>query len=300
MMHRYDDSPIDRNCAAQHIAPWLIESCWFGKAVAAIKAGTWAIQPFGKDKPEHRVLYTIDRNANALIPIVGALMKSDSKYGGTSSIRTRRAIRTAINDDAVRGIMLYIDSPGGTVAGTGELAADVKFADAQKPVYAFIDDLGASAAFWIATQARRVSANPTAEVGSIGVVAVVEDSSGQAEAEGIKVHVIATGPYKGAFVDGTEITREHLAYLQDRVNDINGHFLRGVSVGRLMSMARVRAVADGRVFSAVRARELGLIDAVQRFDDALADLTQEAAQSRTPRRDRATRSIRLAEASVTI
>lgn len=297
MNNRYDDYPIDPNCAAQHIAHWMIEPTWFAQAVAAVKDGTWEIRSFMDDKPEKRVLYVIDSNGIAIIPLVGPLMKGDSKFGGTTStVRTRRAVRMATQDSDVRGIMLHIDSPGGTVSGTAELAADVKLADDQKPVHAFIDDLGASAAYWVASQARRVSANATAEVGSIGVVAVVEDSSGQAEAEGIKVHVIATGPFKGAFVDGTEVTPDHLAYLQQRVDEINGHFLRAISKGRKMSMAEVRKAADGRVFGAAVAQEMGLIDAVQRMDKALADLTRDTKNAGTPRRDRASRNLRLSEA----
>lgn len=297
MTNRYDDQPIDPNCAAQHIAHWIIEPKWFSEAVASVKAGTWELRAFSDDKPEKRVLYVIDSNGIATIPLVGPLMKGDSKFGGTSTVRARRAIRMATQDSDVRGIMLHIDSPGGTVAGTAEFAADVKLADDQKPVHAFIDDLGASAAFWVASQARRISATETAEVGSIGVLSVVADSSGKAEAEGIKVHVIATGPFKGAFVDGAEVTAQHLEYLQSRVDAINGHFLRAISKGRKMAMAQVRTAADGRVFSAADARDLGLIDAVHRMDRAMADLTREAKASATPRRTNASRSIRLAESS---
>lgn len=295
MTKRYDEDPIDPNCAAQHIAPWMIEPIWFNKAVCEVRAGTWQIQSFHEDQPVARTLYTIDNNGIATIEIVGPLMKGDSKFGGTSTVRTRRAIRLAVQDSQVGGIMLVIDSPGGTVSGTSELGADIKLADSQKPVFAHIDDLGASAAYWAASQARFISANDTAEIGSIGTVAVVVDSSEQAAAEGIEVHIISTGAYKGAFADGAPVTPEHLAYMQDRVDNLNGHFLKAVSKGRKMSMAQVGKVADGRVFGAAASQELGLIDKVQRLDVTQAALAKEIKSMGTPRRNRASAKIRLAE-----
>ena len=146
----------------------------------------------------------------------------------------------------------------------------------------------------VASQARFISAGETAEVGSIGTVAVVEDTSEQFAAEGIVVHVISTGEFKGAFVDGVEVTPEHLAYLQERVDEINQHFLKGVSKGRKMSMAQVGKVADGRVFGAAKSQELGLIDKVQRLDVTQAALAKEIKSMSTPRRNRASAKIRLA------
>lgn len=299
MIKRYDEEPIDPNCAAQHFDTWLISPVWFTAAVKEVRAGTWQLKAFDhleNDEPMVRILYTVDNAGIATIVINGPMMKGDSKFGGTSTIRTRRAIRQAANDAQVLGIMLVIDSPGGTVAGTAELATDIALANSQKPVFAHIDDTGASAAFWVASQAGFISAGVTAEVGSIGVIAVVEDTSEQFAADGIVVHVVSTGEFKGAFADGTPITSEHLAYLQERLDDINTHFLAAVGKGRHMTKAAVSAAADGRVFGAVTAMELGLIDKVQRLDDTTKDLIKAIKANKvTPRRDRADLAIRLAE-----
>ena len=88
------------------------------------------------------------------------------------------------NQDAV---ILDIDSPGGTVAGTPELGAAVAALNGQKPVYAFSSGLMCSAAYWIASQAEAIYATPSARVGSIGVVQTVIDNSARLHAEGIKV-----------------------------------------------------------------------------------------------------------------
>src|SRR5581483_9650939 len=108
----------------------------------------------------------------------GMLMKGQSSMGGTSTVMARRDIRQAVADQDVAGILLAIDSPGGTVAGTDDLAAEVRQARTSKPVWAAIDDLGASAAYWVASQTQRVTVNsPTALVGSIGTLQVIRDLS---------------------------------------------------------------------------------------------------------------------------
>lgn len=277
-------------CAAQHFAPWMIEERWFRAAVEAVKSGTLrpvACDDDEKDEEGRCPGYTV-HNGTAIVTIAGAIMKKASKFGGTSSVATRQAIRKAVQDESVTSILLHIDSPGGTVAGTGDLAADVKAANVVKPVHAHIDDLGASAAYWVASQAERITANPTGEVGSIGTVLRLEDTSGMYTAQGIKVHVISTGKFKGAGFDGAPITDEHLAMFQQEVDDLNEHFLQGVAKGRKgkMSLAQVREAADGRVHIAAKAMAMGLIDDVASLESAFAFIQknprQKAAASPAP------------------
>src|SRR5262245_36428404 len=270
-------------CVAKHLGPWLIQPEWFGEAGSAVKAGLW--QPkearklpmtSGQTAMEAKTqgvsaepLYYLDGSGLAVLAIDGPMMKGESKYGGANTLRIRRAVRTAARERDVKGIFFAIDSPGGTVAGTQELAQDVAEAGRQKPTFAHIDDLGASAAYWVASQTGRITASATSEIGSIGVVAVVEDTSGLAEKRGIKVHVVSTGPYKGAGVEGAPITGEQLGYMQDRVDAVHGHFLAAVSAGRDQPIAKVQEWANGKVWIADQAKSMGLIDEVSRMDDAL-------------------------------
>lgn len=211
----------------------------------------------------------------AVIEAVGTLAKGKSSFGGTSTVQLRRDIRQAAADPGVSGILLAIDSPGGTVAGTADLAADVKAARRKKPVFAHIDDLGASAAYWLASQADRVTANaPTALVGSIGTIMTVLDASGMAEREGLRPLVFATGPLKGAGTPGTAVTAEQRAYFQKIVDDTQAHFDAAVRAGRGLSAAQLSAVKTGGVWVASEAQALGLIDAIQPLDKTLAELAQ--------------------------
>ena len=281
-------------CAAKHLGLWAVEPLWFAQAFAAVQAGMF---PETDEAPEDGPLYEVGPDGIATVELVGHLVKGDSKWGGTSSVRARWAIREATTDESVRGIFLYVDSPGGTGAGTDELAAAVRTAvESKTPVHAYIEDLGASAAYWVASQANRITANATGEIGSIGTVAVVEDTSEAAEMAGVKVHVISTGAYKGAFVDGAPVTDEHLEYLRERVESLNSYFQAAVKAGRGFDAAALGAVSDGRVFGAKEARRLGLIDGIETQEDARARLAAKVRPKGTPRRDRAARALRVAEA----
>jgi len=221
------------------------------------------------------VSYREDDGNIAIINLTGNLMKQQASLGGgTSTVQARRDIRSAAADSKIAAIMLRIDSPGGTAAGTQELADEIAAANLKKRTESYIEDLGASAAYWSASQAIRITANPTGLVGSIGTYGVIEDYSGYAAKEGVKVHVVRAGDFKGAGTPGTEVTPEQLADMQRIVDGLNDHFIAGVAKGRRTTQKQVREWADGRVHLAADAKNMGLIDAVGSFDDALSHLQE--------------------------
>jgi signal peptide peptidase SppA len=230
-----------------------------------------------------RRMYPMEGDGVAVVRLRGPMMKYvSSMNAGASTVFARRQIRQAVEDDQVGAILLEIDSPGGTVSGTMDLAQEVAKAAAKKPVYAFVEDLTASAAMWVASQATRIYANnPTALVGSIGTYAVLYDMSQRAEDLGIKVHVIKAGDHKGTGVAGTEITEEQLADAQRIVDALNAEFLNGVAQGRGLSVSEVQKIADGRVHPAAEAVGIKLVDAIKSYSDVIADLSS---QSRLKRR----------------
>lgn len=218
----------------------------------------------------------------AIVSVSGALMKHQaSMSSNASTVMLRRTIRRAAHDPTIKGIMLQIDSPGGTVAGTREFANEISSANKLKPTHAFIEDLGASAAYWVASQAGRIAANATALVGSIGTYAVVEDYSKLAEEKGIKVHVVKAGEFKGSGVPGTEVTTEQLANMQRVIDGLNDRFLDGVVAGRNLSRSTVKSLNDGRVHLAESAQDLKLIDSVESFADAIDHLRTVTKSSRS-------------------
>lgn len=237
------------------------------------RAGHGDSRGSGKDSSEGSV---------AIIAIRGTLMKQETSFSsGTSTVAARKVIRAAASDSSITSILLKIESPGGTVAGTKELADEVKAAAKVKTVWAYIEDLGASAAYWIGSQASRISTNQTGLVGSIGTFMVVHDLSEMAAKEGVKVHVVRAGEFKGAGTPGTAVTDEHLKNYQTIVNDLNEHFLKAVAEGRSLSLEKVRNLADGRVHVGDAAKSLGLVDAVESFDDTLRALKNHRKERQT-------------------
>ena len=258
-------------CFQNHMGLWMVEPRWLTTEVLKIKNGITT--PDARHGSEDRHLFGMIAEGLAVIPIVGPMMKVTGKNGGASTIAARRGIRAAASDRDVEAILLRIDSPGGHVAGTAELAADVKAANAVKPVFTFIEDLGASAAFWAAVHSTQIFANEMAEVGSIGTVAVIHDASKAAEMEGIEVHVISTGEFKGMFTPGSEVTKEHIADLQTRIDALNVHFRAAVMEGRGMDEKQLDKVATGQVFIAAEAVKLDLIDGVRTLDQLVKEIT---------------------------
>lgn len=206
----------------------------------------------------------------AMIRMVGPMTKAPTSFSsGVSTVRVRRAVRACMASDEVKSLVLVIDSPGGSVSGTSDLADDVAACVRKKPVYAMVEDLCCSAAYWVACQCTGIYANETALIGSIGTYMVLYDASKMYENAGIKAHVLSTGKHKGAGATGAAIDDDQIAAYQQTVDDLNDHFLRAVSRGRKISRATVENLADGNVHIAQKALSSGLIDSVATFDQVM-------------------------------
>lgn len=223
--------------------------------------------------------YRVDGYAVAIIPITGIIAKYSSMVNGQSQPRgtsvdtVRGLLHKAMDDKEVRSIFLRIESPGGYLDGVDDLAEEIYEASSVKPVIAFADDLAASAAYWIGSQATRFYANQTAEVGSIGVYSILIDSSQAAADAGLIFHIVRSGDNKGIGAVGVPITDEQLAAVQDLINGHHGTFVGAVQRGRGPRGPKPEALidlADGRMFTAKAALRHGLIDAVMPLNEALA------------------------------
>lgn len=216
-----------------------------------------------KTKPALKV-----ENGTATINIHGILMKNPPSWlawfgiESTDYAQLRSQLAEALGNKAVQSIMLHVDSPGGTVAGSSEAAEAIAAANKIKPVSAYVEDLGASAAYYLASQAGQITANPNAEVGSIGVFTVYDDFSKAAEMQGVKVHVIRSGEHKGMGVIGAPITDEQIEAMQAVIDGMADNFIKAVGSGRKMKAEQVRELATGQVWIAKEAKKLGLIDGI--------------------------------------
>lgn len=221
------------------------------------------MEPSGEDAPG----YKVSRDGTATIAISGVLLRAGASmyraFGidATSYDELCGAISAAEADPSVRRILLSVDSPGGQASGV-HAAADAIF-NASKPVAAHVQTMAASGGYWLASQAKAgITASRGAQVGSIGAYTVLVDISERAKASGVKVHVLSSGPYKGAGVPGTEISESQLAEVQARINKLADEFVADVARGRDKNVTDIRASADGRVYDIADSVTRGLIDRI--------------------------------------
>jgi signal peptide peptidase SppA len=208
----------------------------------------------------------------AVIPLIGALYNR-SQWGGPSMAAFRANLAAAVANPDVGAVILDIDSPGGTVAGTPETAAAVRAAGAVKPVTAVVDSLAASAAYWIASQAGSIVVSPSAEVGSIGCLVVHMDLSSMLEAEGIKTTIIRSVPAKAEGNPFEPLSADAITAIKGEVDATHADFVRAVAAGRKTSQANVNETfGQGRTVSAARAVSLGMADRVGTMADVLGGM----------------------------
>jgi len=190
-------------------------------------------------------------------------------FGATSAEEIGEAIREASGREDVKAVLLNIDSPGGTVTGTPELAAAVANLNKRKPVYAFSSGLMCSAAYWVASQARAIYATPSAQVGSIGVVQAVIDNSAALDKAGIKVEVFSVGKYKAIGAPGTPLTDDQRELISSNLAEIARDFHAAV-------LAKGRAIPaeamEGQTFSGKQAQRHNLAGVVADRAEAMSRL----------------------------
>lgn len=238
--------------------------------------GTEIPQAYWAPRPGVAKVGNSQQGRVAVVDIMGTMTKHGSYWSPAgSTIAMRQHIDAMAKSKDIGSIILRIDSPGGTVAGTVELAEAVAAAAKKKHVIAYVEDLAASAAYWVASQADEIVANAnTARIGSIGAMAGFYDRSVQYQQEGIQPVLIRTGEHKGAGIPGTKITDPQIAHWQRLVDGIANKFTADVAKGRKLPMAKAKELADGRVHLAPEAQKLGLIDRIEDFDSVVARLQQ--------------------------
>lgn len=210
----------------------------------------------------------------AVLSIDGVLAKRMNLFmafsGGSSMEILLRDFRTAMEDPDINGILLDVDSPGGTVDGTEAMASEIYNNRGRKPVVAFVNGLMASAAYWIGSAADRIVIEETGEAGSIGVYQMHADYSKADEKAGVNRTLIKAGKYKAAGNDAEPLQGEMLDYLQAGVDYVYSLFVDTVARQRRTSIAQVlKDMAEGKMFIGQQAIDAGLVDEIGNYDMAL-------------------------------
>lgn len=198
-------------------------------------------------------------------------------FGPIDSIESvLRQVRAASNDPAVRGILLEVDSPGGAVTPCDEIhRALTRFREAGgRQVVVFVRDMAASGGYYIATAADWIVAEPTAIVGSIGVLMEAINWHELSRRLGIDATTVKSGDNKDLFNPFRPVDSNHVAIVQRLIDDSYARFRDLVARGRNLTEAEVKELADGSIFPAARAREEKLIDELGYFEDAVAAMAR--------------------------
>lgn len=275
--------------------------------VAAVFNRPWAIHPdtmdvitqvlsgriegwrFSPDEIEARLMEAAEQHGPregarqqktvAVLPMYGVITPRAGMLanasGGTSVESMRRALRASLKDPEVSAIVLDIDSPGGSVDGIPELAAELREAREQKPLYAVANTSAFSAAYWLGSQAGEFFATPSAAVGSIGVIAAHEDHSQRLAKEGIKPTYITSSPYKAEGNHAEPLSDEAKAAVQHDVDAFHAMFLQDVAMGRDATPDVVSAdYGQGRVVIANDALERGMVDGIATMEQVVSRAAQ--------------------------
>jgi len=178
-------------------------------------------------------------------------------------------------DPAIKGVIIRINSPGGSVGPTQEIYREVVKLKEKKKVFVSMGSLCASGGYYIAAAGEKVYANPSSITGSIGVImqsVILEDLMKKI---GVKSNTIKAGDLKDTGSPFKEMTPEERAYLNEVVKNIHEQFIKDIADGRKMDLEKTRKLADGRVYTGLQAQEVGLVDNIGNFYDTVDGLKKE-------------------------
>ncbi|WP_312091964.1 signal peptide peptidase SppA [Aminipila sp.] len=188
---------------------------------------------------------------------------------------TLDTIDDLINDENNKGIILFVNSPGGGVYESDELYFKIREYQEQtgRPVYSSMGTMAASGGYYISAPCNKIIANRNCWTGSIGVtMGTLFDFSELLERYGVKTNTITSGANKAMGSSVESMTEEQKQIFQSLVDEAYEQFVGLVAEGRHMDIAKVRQIADGRIYTAKQALSLGLIDKIGTFDEAAADM----------------------------
>ena len=192
--------------------------------------------------------------------------------------RVREELKKAEDDDRIQALVVRINSPGGTATASDILYRELSAFKARKkiPVVAAIMDVGASGGYYVALAADTIVAHPTTVTGSIGVVMLTLNAEGLLQKVGIAPLAIKSGAKKDMGSPFRGLSDEERQIFQGVIDDLYGRFVSLIAKERRMPEDKVRAFADGRIYTARQAKELGLVDRVGYLEEAVEAAKQAA------------------------
>jgi protease-4 len=235
------------------------------------------IDLLGEDKLQEVVLVDSQAKDKVLMIDIDGTISSALETGFLSReksvvARVFERLERAARDPRVKAVILRLDTPGGEVTASDIVYHEVlRFKERTgRPVVGLMMSVAASGGYYIASACDVIVAHPSTLTGSIGVISIFPSVEALMSKVGVKVDVVKSGPAKDSGSPFRDMTEEDRKIFQGIVDEYYEGFLKVVARGRgdKVPAAKLRAIADGRVYTAPQALELGLIDAVGYFDDA--------------------------------
>lgn len=225
----------------------------------------------------------------AVVRLTGLITGEDDTTSlwsnGESAGAVLKQLRKAVKNKHVKAVLLRIDSPGGTVSTSQEIADEIKsLRDQKKPVVVSMGDVSASGGYYVACAADKIVADPGTITGSIGVIIHNINLKGLGDKLGLQAQVIKSGQFKDIGSPYRAMTAEDKVILQGLVTDAYNQFVDAVAGGRHMSVSIVKKLADGRIYSGRQALKLGLVDNLGSYTVAMG-LLQDICKERFHRKD---------------
>ncbi len=210
----------------------------------------------------------------ALIPLEGVIVSGTGVVpsGFVSSDTVLKDLQRAEDDAGVEGVVLLINSPGGSAVASDEIAE--KVASLEKPVVAVIREVGASGAYWVASSADHVIANRMSITGSLGVLGSYVSFGRFLREWNLTYNRLVAGEMKDVGTPFREPTPEEQAFLEERLEMIHEFFLSAVAENRNLTVAELRPIADGRFLLGSEALAAGLVDELGGKEEALSWLEE--------------------------
>jgi protease-4 len=216
------------------------------------------------------------KNQIAVVYAEGDIVDGKGDVGEVGGERFAKIFNRLRQDKDVKAVVLRINSPGGSATASEVMQRELKLTRQAKPVVVSMGDVAASGGYWIASDSNRIFAEPNTITGSIGVFGVLFNGEKLANDNGITWDSVKTGTYADTQTVSRPKSSQELALYQRSVNRIYNMFLNKVSQGRKLPEQRVAEIAQGRVWSGVAAKEIGLVDEIGGLNTAIAYAVKEA------------------------
>ena len=252
----------------------ILGLCLLSGLLILVSIGMQAKQRMNKNSKEN--LFSKSSNSAILLKVNGEIHSGKSTYQSTGADTVLATLRSIENRDEVKGILLEIDSPGGTVGASQEIFDELMYLrkEKKKKIVVSMKDLAASGGYYIASAADYIYTQAGTITGSIGVITMSPNISGLLKKYSVEMRVYKAGKYKDILSMFKTSTKEEDEIIKSLLNDTYNRFISDVAIGRGMKKEIIAKLAEGKIYSGENAVRSKLADAIGGRREAMKMLSE--------------------------